>query len=92
MSHPSRAKCKKQAMSRLAAILALLDGGSPALGQIVTPTLVPPPCTSHCVNPNQGARVIPQGAIQAQRGCPQGTEFNARKGTCRVLPPMQGTP
>jgi hypothetical protein len=93
MSRSFRVKCEKQAISRLAAVLALLLGlGSPALAQIVTPNLTPPPCTSHCVNPNPGARVIPQGATQAQRGCPPGTEFNARKGTCRVLPPLQGTP
>ena len=95
MSCRTRANCEKQAISRLATILTLLSGlvGSPALGQIVTPSLTLPPCTgSHCMNQNQGARIIPQGATQAQRGCPQGTEFNARKGTCKVLPPMQGTP
>ena len=94
MSHSIPAKCEKHAISWLAAILTLLGGlgGAPALAQIVTLTLPLPPCSSHCVNQTQGARVIPQGALQAQRGCPEGTVFNARKGTCKVLPPLQGTP
>jgi hypothetical protein len=84
---------EKRVISGLAALLALLGSlTAPALGQIVTPTLTPPPCTSHCVNPNPGARIIPQGATQAQRGCPPGTMFNPRKGTCRVLQPVPGTP
>lgn len=94
MPNPARAKGEKQVISRLATILALLGGLiTPALGQIITPTLTPPPCTgNHCVNQNQGARIIPQGATQAQRGCPQGTVFNARKGTCKVLQTVPGTP
>ena len=91
MSNPAR---DKQVISMLAAILALLAGmAAPALGQIVTPSLFPPPCSNgHCVNQNQGATVIPQGATQAQRGCPQGTMFDPRKGTCKVLPQAPGTP
>jgi len=94
MFNPAFVLGEKQVMSRLAVLLALLGSlTAPALGQIVTPTLTPPPCSgNHCVKQNQGARVIPQGATQAQRGCPQGTEFNTHKGTCRVLPPLQGTP
>jgi hypothetical protein len=83
-----------QVISRLATVLALWTGlAAPALGQIVTPSLFPPPCSdSHCLNQNQGAKIIPQGAVQAQRGCPQGTMFDARKGTCKVLPQVPGTP
>jgi hypothetical protein len=85
---------EKQVISRLVVLLALWGSlTAPAQGQIVTPTLTPPPCSGdHCLHQNQGARIIPQGATQAQRGCPQGTMFNARKGTCKVLQPLQGTP
>ena len=94
MSNPIHCKHEMQVISRLVTILALCTGlSAPALGQIVTPSLFPPPCSdNHCVNQNQGAKIIPQGAVQAQRGCPQGTMFDARKGTCKVLPPGPGTP
>ena len=94
MSSPTRDKREMQVISMLAAVLALSAGmAAPALGRIVTPSLFPPPCSdSHCVNQNQSATVIHRGATQAQRGCPQGTMFDARKGTCKVLPLVPGTP
>jgi hypothetical protein len=94
MLNPGPTAGEKRVISGLAVLLALLGGlAAPASGQVVTPTLIPPPCSgSHCVNQNQGARIIPQGATQAQRGCPQGTMFNPRKGTCKVLQPVPGTP
>ncbi len=94
MSNPARDKREMQIISILAATLALSAGmAAQALGQIVTPSLFPPTCSdSHCVNQNQGATLIPQGATQVQRGCPQGTMFDALKGTCKVLPQAPGTP
>lgn len=94
MVSPSPTAGEKRVISGLALLLALLVSlAAPALGQIVTPALTLPPCTgNHCVNQNPGARIIPQGATQAQRGCPQGTMFNPRKGTCKVLQPRPGTP
>jgi hypothetical protein len=91
--HFIRSKGEKRVISGVAAFLTLLGGlTSPAMSQIITPTLIPPPCSSHCVNPVQGAKIIPQGATQAARGCPSGTVFNARKGTCKVLQPVPGMP
>jgi len=94
MFNPSLAGGEKQVIYRLAVLLVVLGSlAGPAMGQIVTPTLTPAPCSgSRCLNRNPGGRIIPQGATQAQRGCPQGTMFNARKGTCKVLQPVQGTP
>ncbi len=94
MSGPIHRKHEMKVIYRLAAILALWTGlAGPAFAQIVAPPLFPPPCSdSHCLNPAQGAKVIPQGAIQAQRGCPSGTMLDPRKGTCRVMAPAPGTP
>jgi hypothetical protein len=91
---PIRGKSEMQVIILLATIFALWTGlADPASAQIVTPSLFPPPCSgSNCINQNQGAKIIPQGAVQAQRGCPQGTMFDPRKGTCKVLPPVTGTP
>ena len=75
--------------------IALLAAGgflalvtTPSVGQIIRPNLPTPPCsTGSCVSHPRGARTQQFGAPSLQkRGCPQGTKYDAYKGTCRVMP------
>jgi hypothetical protein len=60
----------------------------PASGQMVTVHPTPPPCAgTHCLRQIPGATVTHHGAASAARAaCPQGTIYDSRKGTCRVVP------
>jgi hypothetical protein len=47
----------------------------------------------NCLFHPRGARVMPPGAGAAQKtACPQGTVYNPRRGTCKVMPTIAGTP
>jgi hypothetical protein len=68
---------------RHAAGLALVGflAATPAFGQIVTPTITPPPCTAgnHCLKPSRP--VSP-----TRLACPSGTVYVPQKQICKVLP------
>ena len=61
---------------------------TPSFGQVVTPVLTPPPCAGHnCLFRPRGATVQPSAASKFHKAdCPQGTVYDSRKGTCRVMP------
>jgi len=72
------------------AIAALLIACGPiaeSFAQVVTPTLTPSPCAgAHCLNPQRGATTMHYRGPSAEKfNCPEGTIFDARKHTCRVL-------
>jgi len=73
----------------IASCLLALFGGFPSAGQVITPASTPPPCTgARCLNPQRGAVALGHRVPGGQRpNCPQGTVYNDRKGTCRVIPP-----
>jgi hypothetical protein len=76
-------------MKRLALIALLTAGlGAPlAQAQIVKPTLYPAPCTGGpCLNTVSGSTVHKNAAnASAQKvACPEGSTYDARKGTCHV--------
>jgi hypothetical protein len=65
----------------------------PAQAQVVTPSIYPAPCSgTHCLNAPRGAKIFTGGPATAERGCPTGTVFNPRRGTCKVMPQTPGTP
>jgi hypothetical protein len=69
----------------IAAIVMLST--APSVGQVVSPTLYPPPCSgNHCFSHARGA-ITPhvQGPSAQKRGCPQGTVYDPVKGTCKVV-------
>jgi hypothetical protein len=77
----------------LAAISIVVAATAPAQAQVVTPSIYPPPCTgTHCLNAPRGAKTFTGGPATAERGCPAGTVFNPRRGTCKVMPATPGTP
>jgi hypothetical protein len=83
---------KSAAILIAAGFLAL--NATPSFGQVITPNLQPPPCSGqNCLFRPRGARVMPPGAGAAQKtACPQGTVYNPRRGTCKVMPTIAGTP
>jgi hypothetical protein len=77
-------------MKKNFAILAALAlSMTPALGQVITPHLTPPPCTGHhCLEHPRGAMM--PGVDPAHKApCPPGTVYNPQRGTCKVLPTAQ---
>ena len=66
----------------------------PSFGQVVTPTLSPPPCAGHnCLFRPRGATIQPSAASKVHKAdCPQGTVYVPRKGTCKVMPTIAGAP
>jgi hypothetical protein len=67
---------------------------APSFGQVIKPSLFPPPCTVRaCLSRPRGAIARAPGASAVQKiACPQGTLYNPRKGTCKVMPAISGTP
>jgi hypothetical protein len=67
---------------------------APSFGQVVTPVLSPPPCAGHnCLSRPRGATVPPSAASKFHKAdCPQGTVYDPRKGTCKVMPTFLSAP
>jgi hypothetical protein len=74
-------------MIAIAAVISAL-GAAPSFAEIVVPHLQPPPCSgNHCPFQARGARLPAFHGLAVQSAaCPQGTVYNPRKGTCKVLP------
>jgi hypothetical protein len=67
---------------------------APSFGQVITPSLPPPPCSgSNCLFHPRGAMTESRGASSVQKiACPQGTVYNPSRGTCKVMPAVAGAP
>jgi hypothetical protein len=84
-------------MKSVAVIIAtgfLVLNATPSFGQVIIPNLQPPPCSGHnCLFHPRGAKTVPPGASAVQKiACPQGTVYNPRRGTCKVMPTIAGAP
>jgi hypothetical protein len=82
-------------MKRIAIMIAAVFWATaPSFGQVVTPTLSPPPCAGHnCLFRPRGATIQPSAASKFHKAdCPQGTVYVPRKGTCKVMPTILGAP
>jgi hypothetical protein len=58
---------------------------APTFGQIIKPTLTPPPCSGQGCRVQKRGEVTPNPRKQGTT-CPPGTVYDGYKGTCRVMP------
>ena len=75
-------------MKSILLVAALLLLAPACWAEIAKPVLPLPPCTGGRCLPNQRGSTTPRHAAPSavKQACPQGTVYDAYKGTCRVKP------